>query len=125
MAVITLDVNQEIKDIGTGITSLATFCSVSAALTMNFRNDGNLILVIHNAQAAATATATLVSQRDPYGRGGSADPNNDEVIVIPAVSFGCFFFANPNMFNLGAVATVTMDVVTTVTVGLIRLTKVF
>lgn len=111
----------EYLDRGAGIQDLEASL-VAAATSMEFKNDGNIVVVINNG-SVGSVTATLKSQPDPYGRGGASDTDNDEVYTIAAGKLAFIPLMNPAMFNLSGVAQITLSAAASVTVGFFRLTK--
>ena len=111
----------EYLDRGAGTADLDALL-VAAATSMEFKNDGNIVVVVSNA-SAGSVTATLKSQPDPYGRGGPSDADNDEVYTIAAGKIAFIPLMHPGMWNLSGVAQITLSSATSVTVGFIRLTK--
>lgn len=114
-------VTAEYLDRGAGVADLEG-ALVAASTSMEFRNDGNIVAVVKNG-SAGSVTCTLVSQPDPYGRGGPSDSDNDEVYTIAAGDLAFIPLMNPAMFNLSGVAQITLSSATSVTIGLFRLTK--
>lgn len=113
-------VTRSFLDRGIGRTDIVADM-VAAAVAMEFKNNGNIIVMINNG-SGGSVTATLKAVADPYGRGGSTV--GDEVIIIPTLKIGFFPFSNPAMFNNGGATQVTLSSATTVTVGFFELLKV-
>ena len=109
-------------DAGVGIADIATAATALTDVDNDFRNDGNIIALIVNADAGAR-TVTLKSQPDPYGRGGATDTDNDEVITVPAGETGIIPMMNMAMFNSTGVARITVDATTSTSLLLIRIKK--
>jgi len=118
----TLTPDFDLLDRGVGIADLVTGPTAASDTALEFRNDGNMILAISNADAAGI-TATLTATPDPYGRGGSTV--NDEVISIGAGDVGLFPFMALAMFQTGGSTTtsITLSAIANVTLTLIKLTK--
>jgi len=109
-----------LPNLGNGIASIQAALSAAADLSNDFANDGNIVLFVHNGDAA-TKDVTLVAEPDPYGRGGSG--NNDVTVTIPAGETAFFPFMAAAMFNSGGSATFTLSAITSVDIGIYRLTK--
>lgn len=119
----TLSPIATLNDNGRGVLDLQAALAAAADLTNDFFNDGNVILFTHNGLVGAL-TVTLKSQPDDLGRGGSADTNNDEVLVIPAGETGFFPFLNPRGWNGGGKVSFTLSSVAAgVKIGVYRMQK--
>jgi hypothetical protein len=112
-----------LNDNGRGIADLDAALAQAADLTNSFLNDGNTMLMVSNG-AGASVTVTIKSATDPHGRGGTADTNNDESIVIPTLKTGFFPFLNPVGFNSGGAVTFTLSAITSgIKIGIYRMLK--
>lgn len=111
-----------LNDNGRGVSDLQAALAAAAETTNTFYNSGDIITVIHNGDSSSK-TATMKAAVDPYGRGGSADTNNDEVLTIPAGETGIFPFLNPAAWNTGGLATFVLSAITSVKIGIYKVVK--
>ena len=111
-----------LNDNGRGVADLQTALAAAADTNNSFLNDGNSVLFVHNGGAVAL-TLTLKSAVDPYGRGGSGDTNNDEVLTVPAGATAVFPFLNPVAWNSGGAVSFTLSVTASIKIGVYRMIK--
>lgn len=112
----------ELKNGGTGIADLAAACATAAAASMEFANDGNLMLFILNGSASPITATVKANAGDRDGRGGTA---NDVAYTIAAGDIAVIPFLAPVLFNNAGLAQVTLSLPTTVTYALARMDKVY
>lgn len=117
MAVVAI--TQTFANEGKGLET-QTLTAFPADLSVQFPNDGNVVMLLKNG--ATPCVVTLKAVADPYGRGGSAG-SGDVVFNLAASDQAFIPFMDPAMFNAGSYATVQADVVTTLSYALYRLIK--
>ena len=112
-----------LNDNGRGVADLDGALAQAADTTNSFANDGNTVLVLSNG-TAGSITATVKSAPDAYGRGGTADTNNDEVLTIAAGKVAIFPFLNPGAWNSSGQVTFTLSGVGAgMKIGIYRIVK--
>jgi len=111
-----------LKNDGVGVADLDTAIATAAAATMEFNNDGNLLLFVKNGSASPVTLTVKANQGDADGRGGTA---NDKAMTVAAGDIAVVPFLNPRAFNNSGQAQVTLSDVTTVTYVLYRLEKTY
>jgi len=104
---------------GQGVADLQAALIAATDTNLQFRNTGREIIYIHNGDVGARV-ATLKAVPTRFGRPINGGTGDDQVISIPAGETGFFAFANPEMFNVGDLATVELDAATNADVGVYR-----
>jgi len=104
---------------GVGVADLQAALAAATDTTTQWRNTGREIWYASNGDAAPQ-TATLQASPTRFGRPINGGAGDDQAITIPAGEVGFFPFALPEMFNVAGLATVELDAITGMSVGVYR-----